>query len=352
MLTAEAEYVSLSACCAQVIWMRTQRLDYGYRYTKIPMYCDSKSEIAISCNPVQHSRTKHINIRYHFIKEHVEQAIIMEQPQSSAVQQITPFDQLIHLSKFQTVKKFNNMMVLLNIPCPKECRIVGQLLVHHDLNYALIATAEVPAVYIKEFWKTVRQVPNHNETIYLMVDKEEITYTVDMFRASLKLPVEAPKHPFIPLADFNYIQPFLRFIGYQGPLDKVSAFFTKNLAQPWQTMFKVFNICLTSRLTGHDQTKINVMQIFHAILKKVNVDYASLQCITDIMDKYESIPKRFEEDYHTIKDDTSDYEVKHRGLEVPTIQPKPVESTQGTNRTPRATRTPNPDDVVQKKKGK
>ncbi|GJW20479.1 gag-pol polyprotein [Tanacetum coccineum] len=63
MSIAEAEYVSLSACCAQVIRMRTQLLDYGYRYTKIPMYCDSKSAIAISCNPVQHSCTKHINIR-------------------------------------------------------------------------------------------------------------------------------------------------------------------------------------------------------------------------------------------------------------------------------------------------
>ncbi|GJV88957.1 retrovirus-related pol polyprotein from transposon TNT 1-94 [Tanacetum coccineum] len=72
MSTAEAEYVSLSACCAQVIWMRTQLLDYGYKYNRIPMYCDSKSAIAISCNPVQHSKTKHIDIRYHFIKEHVE----------------------------------------------------------------------------------------------------------------------------------------------------------------------------------------------------------------------------------------------------------------------------------------
>ncbi|GKE23676.1 hypothetical protein Tco_1435188, partial [Tanacetum coccineum] len=48
----EAEYVSLSACCAQVIWMRTQLLDYGFKYNRIPMYCDSKSAIAISCNPV------------------------------------------------------------------------------------------------------------------------------------------------------------------------------------------------------------------------------------------------------------------------------------------------------------
>ncbi|GJS28335.1 hypothetical protein Tco_0488955 [Tanacetum coccineum] len=69
MSSAEAEYVSLSACCAQVLWLRTQLTDYGFHFDKIPMYCDSKAAIAISCNPVQHSRTKHIDVRYHFIKE-------------------------------------------------------------------------------------------------------------------------------------------------------------------------------------------------------------------------------------------------------------------------------------------
>ncbi|GJU82504.1 hypothetical protein Tco_1284869 [Tanacetum coccineum] len=72
MSLAEAEYVSLSACCAQVLWLRTQLTDYGFHFDKIPMYCDSKAAIAISCNPVQHSRTKHIDVRYHFIKEQVE----------------------------------------------------------------------------------------------------------------------------------------------------------------------------------------------------------------------------------------------------------------------------------------
>nr|GEX64015.1 hypothetical protein [Tanacetum cinerariifolium] len=52
MSSTEAEYVSLSACCAQVIWMRTQLTDYGFHFDKIPMYCDSKAAIAISCNPV------------------------------------------------------------------------------------------------------------------------------------------------------------------------------------------------------------------------------------------------------------------------------------------------------------
>nr|GEU79032.1 retrovirus-related Pol polyprotein from transposon TNT 1-94 [Tanacetum cinerariifolium] len=52
--------------------MRTQLTDYGYYFNKIPIYCDSKSAIAISCNPVQQSRKKHIVVRYHFIKENVE----------------------------------------------------------------------------------------------------------------------------------------------------------------------------------------------------------------------------------------------------------------------------------------
>nr|GEU82915.1 hypothetical protein [Tanacetum cinerariifolium] len=52
MSLAEAEYVSLSACCAQVLWIRTQLTDYGFHFDKIPMYCDSKAAIAISCNPV------------------------------------------------------------------------------------------------------------------------------------------------------------------------------------------------------------------------------------------------------------------------------------------------------------
>nr|GFB19464.1 hypothetical protein [Tanacetum cinerariifolium] len=76
MSSVEAKYVSLSACCAQVLWVRTQLTDYGFYFDKMPMYCDAKAAIAISCNPVQHSRTKHIDVRYHFIKEKVENGIV------------------------------------------------------------------------------------------------------------------------------------------------------------------------------------------------------------------------------------------------------------------------------------
>nr|GEX89110.1 retrovirus-related Pol polyprotein from transposon TNT 1-94 [Tanacetum cinerariifolium] len=72
MSSAEAGYMSLSACCAQVLWLRTQLTDYGFHFDKIPLYCDSKAAIAISCNPVQYSRTKHIDVGYHFIKKRLK----------------------------------------------------------------------------------------------------------------------------------------------------------------------------------------------------------------------------------------------------------------------------------------
>ncbi|GKC48147.1 retrovirus-related pol polyprotein from transposon TNT 1-94 [Tanacetum coccineum] len=72
----EAEYIALSGCCAQVLWMRSQLTDYGLGFNKIPMYCNNKSVIVLCCNNVQHSRSKHIDIRFHFIKEQVENRVV------------------------------------------------------------------------------------------------------------------------------------------------------------------------------------------------------------------------------------------------------------------------------------
>ncbi|GJV16946.1 hypothetical protein Tco_1362269 [Tanacetum coccineum] len=186
-------------------------------------------------------------------------------------------------------------------------------------------------------------------------------------------------------------------VGYQGVVDKVSAFYTKNLAQSWKIMFKVFNHCLTTRTSGQDQTKINILQMFHAVINRTNVDYAALLwwdfmnnvnqkkeaiqyprfiklIIADLMKKFPDIPQRIEEDYHSIKDDIplvsvyttgnvlvrgmlipdaflteeiratddfKEYETVFMNVDVPMNQPQPVVSTQGTHRsTPRAHRTP------------
>ncbi|GKA71670.1 hypothetical protein Tco_0777809 [Tanacetum coccineum] len=74
--TRRSTFGTLSGCCAQVLWMRSQLTDYGLGFNKIPMYCDNKSAIALCCNNVQHSRSKHIDIRFHFIKEQVENGVV------------------------------------------------------------------------------------------------------------------------------------------------------------------------------------------------------------------------------------------------------------------------------------
>nr|GEV45418.1 hypothetical protein [Tanacetum cinerariifolium] len=69
---AEAEYIAMSGCCAQILWMRSELTDYSFAFNKIPLYCDNRSAIALCCNNVQYLRSKHIDIRHHFIREQVE----------------------------------------------------------------------------------------------------------------------------------------------------------------------------------------------------------------------------------------------------------------------------------------
>ncbi|GKC29914.1 hypothetical protein Tco_1037208 [Tanacetum coccineum] len=211
MSTAEAEYVSLSACCAQVIWMQTQLLDYGYRFNKILMYWDSKSAIAISCNLVQHSRTKHINIRYHFIKEHVERGtvelyfvgiefqladlftkalpkerfeylvhqiefIIAQQPQEDVSR-----DQLCPPNKQYDLMNANKKIDLINPQCPNECKILRDILNHHPLLFSLVASASIPWIYIQQFWHTLK-LDDSKDKFKFFLDTKEFKFLVDDFR--------------------------------------------------------------------------------------------------------------------------------------------------------------------------
>nr|GEZ42956.1 retrovirus-related Pol polyprotein from transposon TNT 1-94 [Tanacetum cinerariifolium] len=70
-LKVEAEYVAAAGCCGNILWMKTQLTDYDIIYEKVPIFCDNTSAIAISNHQVLHSRTKHIDIIYHFIRDHV-----------------------------------------------------------------------------------------------------------------------------------------------------------------------------------------------------------------------------------------------------------------------------------------
>jgi hypothetical protein len=74
--TAEAEYVAVGQCCAQLLWMRQTLRDFGYNLSKVPFLCDNESAIRLADNSVEHSRTKHINIWHHFLKDHQQKGDI------------------------------------------------------------------------------------------------------------------------------------------------------------------------------------------------------------------------------------------------------------------------------------
>jgi hypothetical protein len=67
--TVEAEYIAACHCCAQLLWMRQTLRDYDYKLSKVPLLCDNESAICMADNPVEHIHTKHIVIRYHFLRD-------------------------------------------------------------------------------------------------------------------------------------------------------------------------------------------------------------------------------------------------------------------------------------------
>jgi hypothetical protein len=73
--TAKAEYIVAGHCCAQLLWTRQNLRDYGYKLSKVSLLCDNESAIRMAVNPVEHSRTKHIDIWYHFLIDHQQKGI-------------------------------------------------------------------------------------------------------------------------------------------------------------------------------------------------------------------------------------------------------------------------------------
>ncbi|GJR77583.1 retrovirus-related pol polyprotein from transposon TNT 1-94 [Tanacetum coccineum] len=81
--TTEAEYVSARKACQQALWMKQALIDYDVRLDDVPIMCDNKGAIDLSKNPVQHSRTKHIEIRHHFLHDNVQKGHISIEKVSS-----------------------------------------------------------------------------------------------------------------------------------------------------------------------------------------------------------------------------------------------------------------------------
>ncbi|GJV19412.1 retrovirus-related pol polyprotein from transposon TNT 1-94 [Tanacetum coccineum] len=309
MSTAEAEYVSLSACSAQVIWMRTQLLDYGYKYNQTPMYYDSKSAIAISCNPVQHSKTKHIDIRYHFIKEHVEKGtveiyfvgteyqladlftkalpkerfeylvhrivLIMAQQQHAA--EVHP-EELCPPNKRYDLMDANKKVDLEHVQCPPESKILMNIIKNYPLRFSIAASSSIPWIYMAQFWHTLKE-DGSKYRLKFMLDKKELSLTLDDFRTIFHLPQanDNNHNSFVPPPSFLDMVPFYKQqLGFTMELKTSSSFKTTGLLQLWKTLCRIFSKCLTTRVTGWDQPLLQIMQMMYCFVNNIHVDYAEL----------------------------------------------------------------------------
>nr|GEV66670.1 ribonuclease H [Tanacetum cinerariifolium] len=250
MFTTEAKYVTLSACCAQVIWMRTQLLDYGYKYNRIPMYCDSKRAIAISCNPVQHSYTKHIDIRYYFIKEHVEKGTMelyfvgTEYQLADLFTKALPterFEYLVHRIEFimaqlqrpadvhqdelcvpnkrYALMDANKKIDLYNLLYLNERKIMANIIQNDPLRFSIAVSSSVPWIYLGQFWHTLQE-DRSKYRLKFMLDRKELTLNLNDFRRIFHLPQDTDNNHertimndlFMPRKKFNVLAQHLQEI--------------------------------------------------------------------------------------------------------------------------------------------
>ena len=111
--TTEAEYIATGSCCSQLLWMKKLLSDYGISQDTMVVYCDNSSAIDISKNLVQHSKTKHIEIKYHFIRDLVEWKIVALEYIPIERQNANIFTKPLDRSKFETLRQ-----VIVVILCP------------------------------------------------------------------------------------------------------------------------------------------------------------------------------------------------------------------------------------------
>ena len=117
--TAEAEYIAVRSCCSKFLWMKKLLSDYGISQDTMVVYCDNSSAIDISKNPIQHFKTKHIEIRYHFIRDFVERKIVSLEYIPTECQNADIFTKPLDRSKFETLHQVIGVLVLVVNPRKK-----------------------------------------------------------------------------------------------------------------------------------------------------------------------------------------------------------------------------------------
>jgi hypothetical protein len=113
--TAKAEYISAGSCCAQLLLMKATLNDFGIKLKNVPLFCDNESAIKMTQNPNQHSRTEHIDIRHHFIRDHQQKGDISIESIGTEDQQADIFTKPLDEKRFYKLKNELNILYFSNL---------------------------------------------------------------------------------------------------------------------------------------------------------------------------------------------------------------------------------------------
>ncbi|KAJ9544362.1 hypothetical protein OSB04_024069 [Centaurea solstitialis] len=330
--TAESEYVAAASCCSQcsrnfvIMVLNTKRFP-------------SISAIAISANLVQHSKTKHINIRYHFLKDNVEKENIElyfvnteyqladlftkaldEKRFKFLISRLCMIDKKIGSTKPIEMEDYNfpdsddmaisdiisvqssprntnvdadrqllrpslyQPSISNNVPfnpnASLKAPVITAILRNHPLYTVLTQTVEVPLIYVQQVWHTLQfhaDPGNHHFTAKL--DHYNINFGVNKFHRVLGFP-EANSRPnanqFEPFASLEVAMAGVESVGHLQAINAPSQFNKSHLPPTYNTLFTILSRCLTGKRTAQDTAMQSFLVLFYGVLFNKHYDYASL----------------------------------------------------------------------------
>ncbi|GKB08551.1 retrovirus-related pol polyprotein from transposon TNT 1-94 [Tanacetum coccineum] len=227
-----------------------QFLDYGFQFNKIPLYCDNKSAIALCCNNVQHSRAKHIDVRYHFIKEQVENGIVELYFVRTEYQLADIFTKPLPRERFNFL--IEKLVALDNALVPLEKRVeigkcnmrINPEKTQKEPTYqvfldtlalttcypAFLITADVPEIYMHQFWFTINK--KDSTAYWFKIDKKRFTLNVEVFREIFQICPKLPNQEFDALPSDEEIVSFIRELGHKGDIKSITEVVVDQMYQP------------------------------------------------------------------------------------------------------------------------
>ncbi|GKD50878.1 putative ribonuclease H-like domain-containing protein [Tanacetum coccineum] len=251
--TTEAEYVAAANCCGQVLWVQNQLLDYGFNFMNTKIHIDNESTICIVKNLVYHSKTKHIEIHHHFIRDCYEKKLI-------SVEKIhTNLNVADLLTKPFDGPQFNYLVVsIVGFLCkPDESEGFAEIvdfLRGSNLRYALSTNPTIYDSLVKQFWQTAtaNTIADGTLELHATIDTTEYTITEASIRDKLHL-ADASGITMLPN---NEIFEGMGQMGY--PTDGSFTFWKSFFTPQWRFLVHHLLHCISSKSGGWDQFGSNI----------------------------------------------------------------------------------------------